>query len=114
MLAHVLGGGSNSRLYRALVVEKGIAVSAGAGYQGSALDLTRFSVYGTPANGTTLPQLESAIEAVITELAEKGVSAEELERSKTRLIADVDLCAGQPEHARPLVWRRAHHWPYGR
>ncbi|HEX2512666.1 MAG TPA: pitrilysin family protein [Xanthobacteraceae bacterium] len=88
VLGHVLGGGSNSRLYRALVVEKGIAVSAGAGYLGSAIDLTRFSVYATPANSTTLPQLESAIEAVITELAEKGVSAEELERSKTRLIAD--------------------------
>jgi zinc protease len=88
VLGHVLGGGNNSRLNRALVVEKGIAVSASAGYQGSALDLTRFGVYGTPANGTTLPQLEAAIEAVIAELAEKGVGAEELERSKTRLIAD--------------------------
>lgn len=88
VLAHILGGGSNSRLYRRLVVEQGVAVSAGAGYQGSALDATRFSVYGTPANGKTLAQVETAIEAVIAELAEKGVNAEEFERSKTRLIAD--------------------------
>jgi zinc protease len=88
VLAHVLGGGNNSRLNRTLVEEKGLAVSIGAGYQGTALDPTRFSIYATPASGTTLPQLESAMEAVVAELAEKGVSAEELERSKTRLIAD--------------------------
>jgi zinc protease len=88
VLGHILGGGNNSRLNRALVEEQGVAVGAGAGYQGSALDPTRFSVFGTPASGKTLLQVETAIEAVISELAEKGVSAEELERSKTRLIAD--------------------------
>ena len=88
VLAHILGGGNNSRLNRSLVEEKGVAVSAGAGYQGTSLDPTRFSVFGTPANGHTLAQVEAAIEAVITELADKGVTAEELERSKTRLIAD--------------------------
>jgi zinc protease len=88
VLSHVLGGGSNSRLNRALVMEKGLAVSAGASYQGSALDLTRFYVYAAPKNGVTFPQLETAIATVIAELAEKGISAEELERSKTRLIAD--------------------------
>jgi zinc protease len=88
VLAHVLGGGSNSRLYRALVVEKGLAVNAGSSYLGSALDLTRLSVYASPKNGVTFAQLEVGIEAAIAELADKGVNAEELERSKTRLIAD--------------------------
>jgi zinc protease len=88
VLAHILGGGNNSRLNRTLVEEKGLAVSAGASYQGSALDPTRFSIYAAPANGTTLPQVEAAMDAVIAELAEKGMSAEELERSKSRLIAD--------------------------
>src|SRR5262245_33631820 len=37
ILAHILGRGSNSRLYDKLVVDKGIAVNAGAGYSGSAL-----------------------------------------------------------------------------
>jgi zinc protease len=88
VLAHILGGGNNSRLNRLLVEEQGIAVGAGAGYQGSALDPTRFSVFGTPANGKTLLQVETAIEGVIAELVDKGISSEELERSKTRLIAD--------------------------
>ena len=44
LLAHVLGTGSTSRLYRVLVAEKNIATSAGAWYQGAALDATRFGV----------------------------------------------------------------------
>jgi zinc protease len=88
VLGHILGGGSNSRLNRVLVEEKGLAVSAGAGYLGSALDTTRFTIYATPARNVGFRQVESAIEAVISELAEKGISAQELERSKARLIAD--------------------------
>src|SRR5262249_52473545 len=41
VLAHILGRGSNSRLYQKLVVDKGVAVNASAGYSGSALDDTR-------------------------------------------------------------------------
>jgi zinc protease len=88
VLAHILGGGSNSRLYQALVIEKRVAVSAGAWYQGSALDYTRFGVYATPQEGTTLPQLEAALDAVIAEVIEKGVIEAELQRSKTKLVAD--------------------------
>jgi zinc protease len=88
VLANVLGTGSNSRLYRTLVVDKNLAVNAGAWYQGSALDDTRFTVHGTPRPQVTLSQLEDAIDAVITEVAEKGVTPEEIERAKTRLVAD--------------------------
>jgi zinc protease len=88
VLAHVLGRGSNSRLYQALVVDKGIAVNAGANYDGTAVDATRLSVYGTPKPGTTLPQLEAAIDAVLAEVIENGVTADELERAKNRMIAD--------------------------
>jgi zinc protease len=87
LLAYILGDGSNSRLYRSLVARKQIAVSAGAWYQGSALDRTRFGVYGSPRPGTTLQQVEEAIDAVIAEVAAEGVTADELERTKTRMIA---------------------------
>src|SRR6476620_7301668 len=70
VLAHVLGRGENSRLYQALVEEKNIAVNAGASYDGTAVDNTRFGVYGTPKPGTSLPQLEQAIDAVIADLVE--------------------------------------------
>ena len=88
VLSHILGSGSNSRLYRRLVADKPIAISAGAWYQGSALDDTRFGVSGTPRPNVTLPQLDEAVDVVIAELAENGVTADELERAKSRLVAE--------------------------
>lgn len=88
LLAHILGSGNNSRLYRSLVVDKRVAVSAGTWYNSSALDMSKFSVYGAPRPGVTLPQLEAAIDAVIAQVISKGVTPKELARSKTRLIAD--------------------------
>jgi len=63
-------------------------VSAGADYDSSALDMSKFNVYGAPTQGTTLQQLETDTDAVIAELIAKGVTADELERAKSRLIAD--------------------------
>jgi zinc protease len=88
VLAHILGAGSNSLLYRTLVVDKHLAVAAGASYDSTALDMAKFGVYGIPAPGTTLRQLEAAIDEVIAQTIAKGVTAEELESAKTRLIAD--------------------------
>jgi zinc protease len=88
VLAQILGGGSNSRLYRRLVVDKRLATSAGAAYQGSAVDPTRFAVYAAPQPGAALPDLENEIDVVIAEIAADGVVADELERAKTRMIAD--------------------------
>ncbi len=87
ILAQILGGGSTSRLYRALVVEKGIAANAGAWYQGTALDATRFGVFASPRPGVTLEALEDALDEVISAVATNGVDAEEVERVKTRIVA---------------------------
>ncbi len=88
LLAHILGSGTNSRLYKELVVARMHAVNVGAWYDSSALDMSKFGVYGAPRPGVTLPQLEKEIDAVIAHVVDKGVTADELERSKTRLIAD--------------------------
>ena len=66
VLAQVLGGGSNSRLYRRLVVDK-LATNAGAAYQGSAVDPTRLSGYVTLQPGVALPDIENEIDTVIAE-----------------------------------------------
>ncbi len=88
VLAHILGHGSNSRLYQKLVVQSDIAVNASAGYHGTAVDATRISFAASPKPGITLAQIEEAIDAVIAEVIEKGVTPEELERAKNRLLAD--------------------------
>jgi zinc protease len=88
VLARVLGHGSTGRLYRALVMDKKLASNAGAWYQGSTLDATRFGVYATPQPGVAFTDLESALDRVIVELVKDGITSDELERAKTRLIAD--------------------------
>jgi len=88
VLAHVLGSGENCRLYRSLVLDKGIALSAGAYYSGTALDYGKLGVYGSPKPGVSLRDVETGIDAVLADVIDQGVTADELERAKTRLIAD--------------------------
>jgi zinc protease len=88
VLAHILGGGENSRLYRSLVVEQGLAVSAGAFYSPTALDYGKFGVYATPRSGKTLREVEAAIDVAIADIRDHGVTADELSLARNRLIAD--------------------------
>ena len=88
VLAQVLGNGETCRLYRDLVVEKRIAAGASAGYQGTSLDETRFTVSAMPLPGVSFAAIETEVDAVIADVAAHGVTADELERSKTRLVAD--------------------------
>jgi zinc protease len=88
VLAHVLGSGANSRLYRTLVVDKGVALSAGAFYSGTALDYAKLGVYAAPKPGVTLHEVEQGIDAVLNDVIAHGVTADELDRAKNRLIAD--------------------------
>jgi zinc protease len=88
VLAHVLGSGENSRLYRRLVIDQGIGLNAGANYFGTALDYAKFTVFGAPRPGVSLQQLEAAIDTVIGDVIVQGITADELDRAKTRLIAE--------------------------
>ena len=88
MLAHVLGSGSNSRLYRSLVLDKGVALNAGAYYSSTALDYGKLGVFGSPKPGKNLHDVETAIDGVLSDVVEHGVTAEELDLAKNRMIAD--------------------------
>ena len=88
VLANVLGSGQNSRLFRTLVVDKGVALSAGAYYSGTALDYGKLGVYASPKPGTPLHAVEAAIDAVLADVVAHGITADELDRAKTGLIAD--------------------------
>jgi zinc protease len=88
VLAQLMGGGSNSYLYRALVVDHPLAVSAGAGYQGTSLDATQFVISASPKQGVEFSQIEQVIDGVIADVGQKLASADDLERVKTQLIAE--------------------------
>lgn len=87
VLAQLMGTGSNSLLYRALVVDKPLAVSAGAWYQGTAIDPSQFGIAVSPKPGVEFAQVEQAMDEVIAGLAQSTVRAEDLERTKTQMIA---------------------------
>jgi zinc protease len=88
VLAQLMGGGNNSYLYRALVVDKPLAVNASASYQGTSLDPTQFTISVSPTPGVEFAQIEQVIDSVIADVAQNPVRSEDLERVKTQLIAE--------------------------
>lgn len=87
VLSQILGGGSTSRLYDTLVRTDGLASSVGSYYQGNALDPDTFMVYAVPRDGVAFPAIEAAIGKTIEDIAQNGVSDEELQRAKRALVA---------------------------
>ncbi len=87
VLSYILGEGPSSRLHKSLVLEKKVAIAAGAYYQSSALDDGRFGIYATPRPGHTLAEMEDLIAAELEKLLASGVSGEEVERAKHSMIA---------------------------
>jgi zinc protease len=88
VLAQLMGGGSNSYLYRKLVVDRPLAINASAAYQGTSLDATQFTVSVSPRSGVEFAQVEQMIDDVISDMGQNAVRAEDLDRVKTQLIAE--------------------------
>lgn len=88
VLGQLLGSGTNSYLYRALVVDRSLAISAGAGYQGTALDSTQFLIAASPKPGVEFAEVEKVIDEVIAQVSQNPPAAADLERVKTQLIAE--------------------------
>ncbi|MGY4467470.1 zinc protease [Bradyrhizobium sp. LB9.1b] len=88
VLAQLMGSGSNSYLYRALVVDKPLAVSASASYSSISLDPTQFAISASPKSGVSFAEVEQVIDGVIADIVQNPIRAEDLERVKTQLIAE--------------------------
>jgi zinc protease len=86
VLAEILGGGESARLYRSLVIEKKLAVSAGAGY-GPYRGAGSFSLYAEPNDGVSVADIEAATMAEIRRLLTEGITAAEVDPIKKRLQA---------------------------
>ena len=83
----ILGGGGTSRLYRGLVIDQALAASAGAYYRGTSRDATSFRLSATPRAGVDIDRLEQALDAELARFLEDGPTAEEVARTKGRLLA---------------------------
>ncbi len=87
VLRHILGGGTGSRLHRALV-ESSIAVSAGAGYDSETLGWTEFDISATPRRETPPARVEEAMIAEVKRLLDAGgPKEEEVARSIRQITA---------------------------
>ncbi|GEO82565.1 peptidase M16 [Pararhodospirillum oryzae] len=87
VLADLLGGGSTSRLYRALVVDQPLAVSVAAWYRTDALDFGTFTLGAVPHEGVETTALARALDDQIQRLLNEGVSDDEVARARHRLTA---------------------------
>lgn len=85
LLNQALSGGATSRFYSKLVVEQGVAVSAGARYGGDDYDSSSFSFYISPREGVSLEQAEATLKREIDTLIAEGITQEELDRAKRTL-----------------------------
>jgi zinc protease len=87
VLAEILGGSSTSRLYRGLVIDQGLAASAGAWYSPNRFDAGTFGVSLTPRPGTKLIKAETALAEEVDRVLRDGVTAAEIARAKKALVA---------------------------
>ena len=88
LLADILGNGTQSRLYKNLVVDQKIAAQASAWYSGDQLDSGTFGVYGAPNPGTNVAKVEAAIDVVLADVLKNGVTQKELDRVRNQAIAE--------------------------
>ncbi len=87
VLSEIIGGGTTSRFYRQLVVDKKVAAQASAYYSGSNLGPSQFFIVSVPVNGGTIEDVERELLAVVDEVVENGVTQEEFDRAKRSMLA---------------------------
>jgi zinc protease len=85
----ILTGGRSSRLYQNLV-ESGLAGSVSA-YPAEMLEPGWYDISATAAPGQDLSKIQQILQQSLSEIREKSVSSEELQRAKTQLQASFIL-----------------------
>jgi zinc protease len=108
LLMRIAASSSVSKLYKKLVIEEKKAASAGGWYSDSGLDSGRLGFYAIAAEKVSAEELEKAIDGVIADLRENGVTQAELDRARASYIAEfVYTSDSQSRMARHYGWRLA-------
>jgi len=90
MLAELLGGnGQTSVLGRKLQFEQQKAIYTSAFYSGMSLDQTTFGLVIVPSQGVGLAEGEDLLDTAVAEFIDEGVDAEQFERIKMQLRANL-------------------------
>lgn len=89
VLAQILGGNNTSRLYRTLVEDLKLAVSANCSYDDDSYDPETFTFGATLAPDVKPNDLKTAVMSHINEVVTKGVTAKELADAKRDILANL-------------------------
>ena len=84
-LTDELIGGNTGRLYQALAVDDPIVSAASFSCGGIAVDDSTVSIGVTPLDGVTWEQVDKAVDAVLQDVADNGVTSEELAKAVARI-----------------------------
>jgi predicted Zn-dependent peptidase len=91
VLANALGTGKSSRLYKRLVLEKGLAQSVSASQQSLGAQSV-FTLEAVARPGVSSDVLAKELDAVLEEVRREGISQQELNRARTRF--ETQMLAG--------------------
>lgn len=98
VLADVLGGGKNSRLYKSMVYEKQVAQSVNV-YQSSAILASQFGIDVTAKPGKTLTEMEALVNEELARLLKEGITEKELQTSinnrESQLVGSLSTVLGK-------------------
>lgn len=87
ILVGILDGNESARLNKQLVRDSRIASQAGAGYDAIERGPGMLLIDGTPSDGKTVAELETAIREQLDKIKSEGITQEELQRVKSQIIA---------------------------
>ena len=87
----IISEGANSLLYDALVTQQKVATWVSASYSDAmARGPATFFLGGQAAPGKTLDEFEAALFKELKAILEKGVTKEQVDKAKNRMVADID------------------------
>ncbi len=88
VLAGVLSGGKSARIYKSLIDEQRIALSAGAGYSGLQRYPYLFYLYGTPLPGKKINDVENSLYKEVEKIKDQPPAEREVQKAKNQIEAD--------------------------
>lgn len=89
LLMRIVGENPTGRLYQDLVVKQKLATTAGGWYSGITRDYGSLGIYAVATPESELADVEAAVDRILSDVAENGVSEEELERARRSAIAEL-------------------------
>jgi len=87
MLAAILDGHDAARFNKKLVREDKVALSVNIDYDATARGPGMIYLSGTPSEGKTVADLETALRTEVARIQKEGVSESELKRARAQLVA---------------------------